>query len=277
MTEAEWQAAGTKPLACGVYEVRRQPGFTVYQHWNGQFWGKYMPTPERALEVRKDRSVEQSPEWRQFGEKPLVSPPNYYLPSSDTSPSLGGPRITPQTDYTPGKAAEWLKSQQAAMQAQEAPLFEIGKIYRQNNGELRLLARPKLGWPADDRYAFEARFLDGRGDGVRARNGVYVNKEHDSTLQPGAIPEEVALATGGMCAEVLQAHIKRSPKSTTEPKRPPLTWNTATPFDPFKGFKTAYFTHEAEPAHRGNPFPTDLEPIERWVSPRFQADWEGKK
>lgn len=60
-----------KPRMPGVYETcatRALGG--CWQHWNGEFWGAYECTPQRAHRWAYMESSVQAPVWRGLAKKP---------------------------------------------------------------------------------------------------------------------------------------------------------------------------------------------------------------
>lgn len=62
--------AEVKPVHVGVYQTDAMGEFDTYQYWNGDFWGRYKPTPEKADEAGDRPSSVQSPRWRGLAENP---------------------------------------------------------------------------------------------------------------------------------------------------------------------------------------------------------------
>lgn len=53
------------PHHVGVYEKRfREGSGSVYQHWNGKFWGQYSTNVARALGYKDNLSDYQNLDWR---------------------------------------------------------------------------------------------------------------------------------------------------------------------------------------------------------------------
>lgn len=63
-----WFPGRTRPKRPGVYETT-----CGYQHWNGAYWGFFCGTPHDAFMFRRERSNEQSAEWRGLASKPKES------------------------------------------------------------------------------------------------------------------------------------------------------------------------------------------------------------
>lgn len=64
-------AQANNPPKPGVYgrQIERVfGGTTVFQYWNGERWGQFGPTPERAKELSTERSTEQGGLWRELPE-----------------------------------------------------------------------------------------------------------------------------------------------------------------------------------------------------------------
>lgn len=72
MKKTSWFTGRIKPVHTGVYETKH-PGIlslTVYQYWDGENWGYYMPSPEAAWRARTKRSRYQELPWRGLAQKP---------------------------------------------------------------------------------------------------------------------------------------------------------------------------------------------------------------
>lgn len=72
MKKTSWFPARIKPVHAGVYETKH-PGIqsrSVYQHWDGEQWGYYQPSPEAAWAFRRSRSSYQERPWRGLAQKP---------------------------------------------------------------------------------------------------------------------------------------------------------------------------------------------------------------
>lgn len=57
------------PPKPGVYERQLAcvlGGTTVFQHWNGEYWGKWTPNVEHAMDFSTQRSEEQGGLWREL-------------------------------------------------------------------------------------------------------------------------------------------------------------------------------------------------------------------
>lgn len=64
-----WNDAGTKPDQCKVYETKSSENqtATLYQFWNGEWWGFYASTTEDAAcpFIAGKRSGTQYVQWRE--------------------------------------------------------------------------------------------------------------------------------------------------------------------------------------------------------------------
>ena len=56
---SQWHDGSVKPVHVGVYKTE-----CGYQHWNGKFWGFFMPTVKYALQFRDEPSKCYAPAWR---------------------------------------------------------------------------------------------------------------------------------------------------------------------------------------------------------------------
>jgi hypothetical protein len=63
-----WYPGDMKPHRKGVYEMidGKDKG---YQYWNGEFWGLWSTSPDRAVDNRRGVSTWQNLPWRGLEEK----------------------------------------------------------------------------------------------------------------------------------------------------------------------------------------------------------------
>lgn len=62
-----WFTKDIKPVRVGVYEVYDElVNYSVFQHWDGKFWGLVDITPKRAQTWEAIYSVHQNLPWRGF-------------------------------------------------------------------------------------------------------------------------------------------------------------------------------------------------------------------
>ena len=143
--------------------------------------------------------------------------------------------------------------------------FRIGGVYRDKNGDLYELAplesydefyreyHPNEAIASSFKVAdFSSMRCAGSSGAHRLSDGVFLAVDgSDWDLLPGElhqvngewlpVEEKPTVTIGAILREKLEAQKRETPPfsvrvGATEKKRAPLTWNTATPFDPFKGF-----------------------------------------
>lgn len=72
--KTKWYPARIKPVHVGVYETESPyGGGGRFQHWNGSFWGLYMPSVDSAMRVCKEKSRIQNTKWRGLAQPPKES------------------------------------------------------------------------------------------------------------------------------------------------------------------------------------------------------------
>ena len=60
-----WHDGSVPPVHVGVYETKAHgDGVTIYQYWNGKFWGYRAWVKDNAVIGRELRSLSQNPKWR---------------------------------------------------------------------------------------------------------------------------------------------------------------------------------------------------------------------
>lgn len=60
----DWYPKSKNPVRIGVYNTSGDDADRTYQHWNGERWGYFAATIEKAAAYKDKRSQQQNVRWR---------------------------------------------------------------------------------------------------------------------------------------------------------------------------------------------------------------------